>query len=107
MIVGRLAVVLTLVATVVLVPAAPAAAAMPSLTHIGDAGQVIVVSGRGWASTYATLRAYQLGADGKWRQAFAAMPARIGYGGWVWAARRVQDTGKTPAGTFTITQAFG
>ncbi|MEU4419699.1 L,D-transpeptidase family protein [Actinoplanes sp. NPDC024001] len=104
----RLAAVLALVVTAVLVPAAPAAAALPDdLAHVGNAKQLIVVTGRGWSSTHATLRAYQRGANGRWRQVFTAMPARTGYGGWAWASRRVQDTGQTPVGTFTITQAFG
>ncbi|MEV6344332.1 L,D-transpeptidase family protein [Actinoplanes sp. NPDC051851] len=104
----RLAAVAVLVLAAVLVPAAPAAAALPDrLTHLGNARQVIVVTGRGWHSTHATLRAYRLDAAGHWRPAFAAMPARTGYGGWKWAAERVQDTGQTPAGTFTVTEAFG
>lgn len=104
----RLAVVVLLAVAAVLLPAAPAAAAVPEdLAHIGNARQVIVVTAPGWSSTRATLRAYQRGADGRWRQVFKAMPARTGYGGWVWASRRVQDTGRTPVGTFTITQAFG
>jgi L,D-peptidoglycan transpeptidase YkuD (ErfK/YbiS/YcfS/YnhG family) len=106
--VRRLAVVLALVMTAVLFPAVPAAAALPDdLAHVGDARQVIVVTGRGWASTHATLRAFQRGADGRWRQVFATMNARTGYGGWKWASSRRQDTGQTPAGTFTLTQAFG
>jgi L,D-peptidoglycan transpeptidase YkuD (ErfK/YbiS/YcfS/YnhG family) len=106
--VRRLAVMLVLVMTAVLCPAAPAAAALPDdLAHVGNARQVIVVSGRGWTSTHATVRAYQRGADGRWRQKFAAMNARTGYGGWKWASARRQDTGQTPAGTFTLTQAFG
>jgi L,D-peptidoglycan transpeptidase YkuD (ErfK/YbiS/YcfS/YnhG family) len=32
---------------------------------------------------------------------------RIGYGGWVPAASRVQNTGTTPQGTFGLTTAFG
>ena len=100
--------VLALLVTVVLLPAAPAAAAVPDgLAHVGNARQLVVVTGRGWSSTHATLRAYQRGTDGRWRQVLATMSARTGYGGWAWASRRVQDTGQTPAGTFTITQAFG
>ena len=34
-------------------------------------------------------------------------PARIGYAGWVAAQVRVQSTGTTPAGTFTLRRAFG
>lgn len=109
----RLPVVLALVVTAVLLAAVPpgpaqAAAALPGeLAHVGDARQLIVVTGRSWTSTHATLRAYQRGADRRWRPAFEAMRARIGYGGWAWASRRVQDSGDTPAGTFAITQAFG
>ncbi len=104
----RLAVLLTLLTAAILAPGAPASAAMPAgLTHLGNARQVIVVVGTGWKSTRAALRAYQRGDDGVWRQAFPVMPARTGYGGWAWASRRVQDTGLTPGGTFTITQAFG
>ncbi|GIE83334.1 hypothetical protein Aph02nite_92840 [Actinoplanes philippinensis] len=104
----RLAVFLVLAVTAVLVPAAPAAAALPDeLAHVGNARQVIVVAGRSWASTHATVRAFQRGSDGKWRQKFGTMNARTGYGGWKWASSRRQDTGQTPAGTFTLTQAFG
>ena len=97
---------------VAMVVTGPAGAAVPAyfptrLTHLGDARQVIVVTGSSRTSTYATLRTYERGTDGTWRQKFAPMAARIGYGGWVWAAQRVQDTGKTPAGTFRITEAFG
>ena len=77
------------------------------LTHVGDAQQLIMVSGSSRTSTYATARTYQKGADGTWTARFAAMPARIGWGGWVPAASRVQNTGTTPRGTFRITTAFG
>jgi L,D-peptidoglycan transpeptidase YkuD (ErfK/YbiS/YcfS/YnhG family) len=104
----RHATLLALAVFALLLPAAPAVASVPDrLAHVGNARQLIVVSGKSWSSTYATVRAYQRGSDGKWRQVFGAMPARTGYGGWAWAAQRVQDTGLTPAGTFTITQAFG
>jgi L,D-peptidoglycan transpeptidase YkuD (ErfK/YbiS/YcfS/YnhG family) len=90
----------------------PAAAAEPAwfptrLAHLGDARQVIVVTGRSTKSTYATLRAYQRFDDGKWRAVLPAMAARSGYGGWQWANHRVQDTGQTPIGTFRLTEAFG
>ncbi|WP_245665512.1 L,D-transpeptidase family protein [Actinoplanes subtropicus] len=77
------------------------------LAHLGDARQAIVVTGRSTGSSYATLRAFVRGDDGRWRAAFPAMAARTGYGGWQWAAKRVQDTGTTPIGTFRITEAFG
>ncbi|GIF08337.1 hypothetical protein Asi03nite_58750 [Actinoplanes siamensis] len=98
----------TLGATAALLAEAPASAAPPAgLKNLGDARQVIVVTGRSWTSTYSTVTAFQRTDQGRWIQTFAAMPARNGYGGWAWSASRVQDTGTTPAGTFTITQAFG
>ncbi|WP_231954311.1 L,D-transpeptidase family protein [Actinoplanes derwentensis] len=104
----RLAAAIGFVLVAALLPGTPAAAALPDkLAHVGNARQVIVVSGNSWGSTYATLRAYQRGSDGEWRLKFGAMKARSGYGGWAWASQRVQDTGQTPAGTFRITEAFG
>lgn len=89
--------------------AAPASAAVPAwfptrLGHVGDARQLLVVVGTG--GSYATLHAYRREGLG-WREVVPPAAARIGYGGWVWAARRVQDTGTTPAGTFALTEAFG
>jgi L,D-peptidoglycan transpeptidase YkuD (ErfK/YbiS/YcfS/YnhG family) len=77
------------------------------LAHVGDAQQLIVVAGASRTSTYATLRTYQKNANGTWSAKFAAMPARNGWKGWVPAARRRQDTGTTPQGTFRITTTFG
>jgi L,D-peptidoglycan transpeptidase YkuD (ErfK/YbiS/YcfS/YnhG family) len=77
------------------------------LAHVADARQLVVVTGAAKSSTYATLRTYRKEADGTWVEQFAAMPARNGYGGWVKAAERVQNTGTTPQGTFRITTAFG
>jgi L,D-peptidoglycan transpeptidase YkuD (ErfK/YbiS/YcfS/YnhG family) len=77
------------------------------LAHVGDAGQLIVVTGNSKTSSYGTLRTYQKTADGTWSAKFAAMAARNGYGGWVAASSRVQNTGTTPKGTFAVTDAFG
>src|SRR5919112_1740943 len=77
------------------------------LAHVGDAQQLVVVTGRSRTSTYATLRTYQKNSNGTWSERFAAIPARNGYGGWVKAAARVQNTGTTPQGTFRLTTAFG
>jgi L,D-peptidoglycan transpeptidase YkuD (ErfK/YbiS/YcfS/YnhG family) len=88
------------------------AAAVPAyhpskLKNLGNAQQVIVVTGTGRSTTTGTLRTYQKNANGTWTEKFAAMPARNGYGGWEWASKRVQNTGTTPMGTFRITTAFG
>jgi L,D-peptidoglycan transpeptidase YkuD (ErfK/YbiS/YcfS/YnhG family) len=77
------------------------------LTHVGDAGQLIVVAGDSATSSYSTLRTYEKAANGLWVPKFAAMPARNGYAGWARASQRIQDTGTTPWGTFTVTDAFG
>jgi L,D-peptidoglycan transpeptidase YkuD (ErfK/YbiS/YcfS/YnhG family) len=77
------------------------------LAHVGDARQLIVVTGVSIPSTYSTLRTYQLGANGTWSERYPAMAARNGYAGWAWYSVRKQDTGTTPAGTFPITWTFG
>ena len=96
----------------VLLTALPAAAALPAwhpdrLAHVADSAQLLVVTGRAKTSTYATLRAFEKGADGAWRQRFAAMAARNGSRGWVAGTRRRQNTGTTPQGTYRISTAFG
>jgi L,D-peptidoglycan transpeptidase YkuD (ErfK/YbiS/YcfS/YnhG family) len=77
------------------------------LAHVGDAGQVIVVTAPSWRSTTATLRAYERDGAGGWREVLGATPARLGWSGLYLAAERRQGTGKTPAGTFAIPAAFG
>jgi L,D-peptidoglycan transpeptidase YkuD (ErfK/YbiS/YcfS/YnhG family) len=78
------------------------------LAHVSDARQLIVVTGVSRTSSYAMAYTYQLSADGRtWRAKFPPMRARNGYAGWVWAGRRIQDTGTTPMGTFRITATFG
>jgi len=89
--------------------AATVAAYHPSkLKHLSDSRQVIVISGVSRTSSYATAYTYQLAADGKtWKAKFSGVPARVGYAGWAWASKRVQDTGTTPMGTFRISATFG
>ena len=77
------------------------------LAHVGDAQQLVVVTGPSRTSTHATLRTYQKGSGGAWTERFPATAARIGHAGWVKAADRRQDTGTTPQGTFRLTTAFG
>jgi L,D-peptidoglycan transpeptidase YkuD (ErfK/YbiS/YcfS/YnhG family) len=45
--------------------------------------------------------------QGRWRLQFQALDGRIGYNGLVSARRRVQGSGKTPLGTFTLPFSFG
>jgi L,D-peptidoglycan transpeptidase YkuD (ErfK/YbiS/YcfS/YnhG family) len=77
------------------------------LAHVGEAGQVIVVTSATSNSSYGTLRAYERDGQGGWTQVVEATPARLGWSGLALAADRRQGTGKTPAGTFGIVSAFG
>lgn len=77
------------------------------LAHVGDARQLVVVTGDAKDSSHGTLRAFELGADDTWREQFPAMAARNGWGGWAAASRRLQGDGTSPQGTFTLTTAFG
>lgn len=77
------------------------------LTHLGDAGQVVVVSARTWSSSHAVLRRYERRPDGAWRRVGRAVPARVGRNGFAPAAERRQGSGTSPAGTFGVVSAFG
>ena len=77
------------------------------LTHLGDAGQVVVVSGRSWMSSHAVLRRYERTSDGRWLRVGDAVAARVGGNGFVLAAERRQRSGTSPAGTFGLVSAFG
>jgi L,D-peptidoglycan transpeptidase YkuD (ErfK/YbiS/YcfS/YnhG family) len=91
--------------------ASPGLAAAPvdprQLAHVGDSGQVLVVTADSWRSTTGVLRAFERDGAGGWRQVVSATPAWLGYGGLVPGAERKQGSGTTPAGTFAITSAFG
>ncbi len=77
------------------------------LANVGDAQQVIVVTAPGWSSIRGTLRAYERDADGRWQEALPATGAWLGARGMAPAAKRLQSTNTTPAGTFAIPSAFG
>jgi L,D-peptidoglycan transpeptidase YkuD (ErfK/YbiS/YcfS/YnhG family) len=107
---GVLVAVTALVGALLGVPSAEAASPgyyPPNLTHLGPARQVIVVTSTSWSTSYATLRTYDKGADGIWRGKWGPLPVRIGTRGFAPAAQRLQNTYTTPAGTFTLTRAFG
>ena len=78
-----------------------------SLTHLGDAQQVVVVTTDSWSDTTGTLRAFELRHGWDWCRVIAPVKARVGYTGFAWAKDRKQNTGKTPAGTFALPWAFG
>jgi L,D-peptidoglycan transpeptidase YkuD (ErfK/YbiS/YcfS/YnhG family) len=67
--------------------------------------QIVLVRAARWSSTKGTLT-WWARTDTGWRKLGSA-DARLGYGGLVRAARRVQSTGTTPAGQFPMTETFG
>ncbi|MFI6850086.1 L,D-transpeptidase family protein [Kitasatospora sp. NBC_00085] len=69
----------------------------------GRAGQAIAVKADGTRATV-TLWGRR---DGVWHSLASTADARIGSGGLHDGLTRVQGTGTTPTGTYTITQAFG
>ena len=77
------------------------------LTHLGSSTQVLVVRAANWSTSHASLVAWRQSSDGSWQRAFGPVPARIGWNGFAWAARRVQSSGETPAGTFRLLRGFG
>ncbi|MFF2079154.1 L,D-transpeptidase family protein [Kitasatospora sp. NPDC058162] len=74
---------------------------VPVTARLAD--QVITVKANGTRATV-TLWSRQ---DGRWRPLDSTADARIGSGGLHDGPTRVQGTGTTPTGTYTITQAFG
>jgi L,D-peptidoglycan transpeptidase YkuD (ErfK/YbiS/YcfS/YnhG family) len=78
-----------------------------SVTVSTKVRQLITVTSRGWNDTWATLRFWHRLVGGRWHSAGQPIRARVGYGGWARAHRRVQSTGTTPAGLFRIRRAFG
>lgn len=101
-----------LAALTVLLPALlvarPADAALPMIHRvrgIGDAQQVITVTNRSWTSTYATLQAWEKGADGRWRSVFGPWTARVGRTGF--GSPKREGDGQTPVGSYRIYGMFG
>jgi L,D-peptidoglycan transpeptidase YkuD (ErfK/YbiS/YcfS/YnhG family) len=92
------------------VPSAPATRAQPHLTVAdrlgaeGGAGQLIVVEAAGPGDTWAQLQAFDR-VDGRWQPAFSPTSARLGRSGV--STDHWEGDGTTPAGTFTMTEAFG
>jgi L,D-peptidoglycan transpeptidase YkuD (ErfK/YbiS/YcfS/YnhG family) len=70
---------------------------------LGPAHQVVTVQASG---SYATVTAWQWRTGG-WHRVLRTSDARVGANGVVPATQRRQGTNTTPAGTFTLTQAFG
>lgn len=90
-------------------PIAPATAAVAPLPErlrdIGNARQVLVVTAPNWSDPHASIEMWQKYSGG-WSRKMVTR-GRLGWTGFEWASQRRQNDGSTPAGTFTITRAFG
>jgi L,D-peptidoglycan transpeptidase YkuD (ErfK/YbiS/YcfS/YnhG family) len=85
----------------------PTTVAAPSTLPLGiDPGassQVVTVVAASGRSTKAELTAWELGAAG-WTSVIGPVTARVGSAG---VGRASESTTRTPAGTFSLTRAFG
>jgi L,D-peptidoglycan transpeptidase YkuD (ErfK/YbiS/YcfS/YnhG family) len=70
---------------------------------LGNARQVVTVKASG---SHASVVAWQRTSSG-WKVVAQTQSARIGANGLVAASQRKQGTDTTPAGTFTMSEAFG
>jgi L,D-peptidoglycan transpeptidase YkuD (ErfK/YbiS/YcfS/YnhG family) len=70
---------------------------------VGRSTQVLTVVVPSAASTRATVTAWQRGPGG-WKAVVGPVSARVGAQG---VGRASESTSRTPAGTFTLTEAFG
>ena len=84
--------------------AAPAGRRLPLGFRTGTATRVVTVVARSHCSTTATLRAWTKVGPGRWKQWGRAVTAWIGADG---VGTASETRSKTPAGSFTLTQAFG
>lgn len=73
------------------------------LSYNGDATQVVTVEAGGAAATTADLTAWQRTPSG-WRQAVGPVSAYVGAGG---IGQASEQSGKTPEGAWSLTEAFG
>ena len=83
---------------------------------LGGARQLVVVTSPGPESTQGSLRRYQAEADGRWQPVGEAVNARLGRSGLAWGMglhdpepglQKKEGDGKSPAGIFRLTGAFG
>jgi len=99
-----------LVAGLVLATVLPAGAVgspeLPLLLRhdIGDAQQVVIVRSASWRSSTALFEAWER-RDGAWVRVIGPVRAHLGRAGF--AVERREGSGTSPAGVFTLTEAFG
>ena len=101
------AVVLVLSGLTTTPPAGAATRPLPSYLSLpSQVRQLVTVTSSRWSDKRATLVAWRRDASG-WHRAHGPVTVRLGWSGWVRAGQRRQNTGKTPAGKFTMPYAFG
>ncbi len=71
---------------------------------VGNSQQLITVTAPSSSATSGTLKAWQRNSDGTWKVVYGPYPARLGTAG---VGPASEYASRTPAGTFTLTQAFG
>lgn len=69
--------------------------------------QMVTVSASSFGATTGRLKAWRRDRRDNWVLARGPVEVVVGYRGWVKAGQRVQSTGTTPAGRFTLPSAFG
>jgi len=87
-------------------PANAAVTPLPRLLLVptGDATQVLLVRSSRWATTTATLEGWQV-VNGAWQRTLGPFTARVGRTGF--STNHREGDGASPAGVFTISEAFG
>lgn len=82
---------------------------------LAQSQQVVVVTTAGWSQHTGTLRSFER-RDGRWQPVLAATPVVIGTHGAAWGIglhppqtgeQKREGDGKSPAGVFALTSAFG
>lgn len=87
---------------------AVAARPLPSYLDVGDGvRQLVTVTSDRWSDTRARLSVWERARGGDWQQVRGPVRVRLGWNGWVPGAKRRQNTGTTPAGSFSMRSAFG
>ena len=80
------------------------------------ARQLVLVTTPDWNATEGTLRSFERGAGGEWRETGSATPITVGRSGTAWGIglhpaqpglQKKEGDGRAPAGVFAIGPAFG
>ena len=80
---------------------------LPTYLSLGPGvRQLVTVTSDRWSDTRASLSAWRKRSDG-WHRVHGPVTVRLGWNGWVTAGQRLQSTGTTPAGKFSMPYAFG